>query len=675
VADDVSAALQDALSGPPGLDTLGDFIDLLRPSRRGAEPDELPPGILEALGNDAALRTRLAACVRVALRDLGLAPVLIESGVLKDRGVIATVGAGFGDWVLPPVFPADDARSAIPRVFRHRADFRWVRSVSIREWAQLIELALPGEEVEPLDSAELRLALQKLAQRISAAGTDAEIEARYRWAEHHAAPFRDLPLATRSLFAALDEGEGQPAVEQLLVEVRAARQVVRELREEQPAHGTSLRLTRLTRRLNQQLRRFELLCRLICPRDRGQLSRSLAVLLKDLLAAEQSGKRLRTRIGQGVDLLAYQVTEHTAAKGEKYISGARKAYWKVLRAALVGGALVGVFAIFKLLGKKLSLPLAGEALVYGLNYAVCFVLIYAFGATLATKQPAITASALAKQLDAGASRADGLHEVARSVERIWRTQFVSFLGNLLFAFPFAALVGFAIERSAGFEVVTPDKAQELLAANHPFEGPTLAYAAIAGVFLFVAGLVQGAVDNRVIYTRLEARLAEHPRLRFLGGRQAGFASWVGAHAGGIASNVLLGFLLGSAGVFGRIFGLPIDIRHIAFSSAHVGVAVLDAPELVDGGEAAIVILGVLAIGFVNFLVSFGLTLVMSMKSRQVTVDQGFTLLLLLVRRFVRSPAAWFLPVEKQDPDKEPATSADAAELAASPSGEPKNSTG
>ena len=644
------ALAREVLAGPPGLETLGDLVDLLRPRRGRPEPRDALRALVDAISADDALRDRLRQCVRAALADVTLAPVLVESGVLDDESVLTTLRGAFGEWVLPPVFPEDDARSVLPRLFRRGGDFRWVGAIPTAEWARALALALPEDAAdEGFDHAELGLALRKLAQRISGAGTDAEIEGKRGLASQQGAPFLELPIATRDLLEALGEG-GEPerlAFERVLAQVRAARGVVDQLRDEKSTYGTSLRLTRLTRRLAQQLRRFELLCRLVRPTDQAQLGHALAVLLKDLVEAEQAGRRLRTRIAHGVDLLAFQVTEHTAAKGEKYIHGSRAAYLKVLKAALLGGAWVGVFAIFKLLAKKLSLPLAAEAFVYGLNYAVCFVLIYATGGTLATKQPAITAAAIAKQLDVEGARAEGFAGVARSVERVWRTQFVSFLGNLLFAFPFAALVGFAIEKSAGIEVVNVEKARGLLEANHAFEGPTLGYAAIAGVLLFVAGLTQGAVDNRVVYTRLEARLAEPPRLRLLGRKRAALAKLVGKHAGGIASNVLLGFLLGSAGVFGRIFGLPIDIRHIAFSSAHVGVALLDAPELVDLREALTLVVGVLAIGFVNFFVSFVMTLTMSLQSRQVTLTQGGSLLLFLLRRFFTSPAAWFFPVEKE----------------------------
>lgn len=139
-------------------------------------------------------------------------------------------------------------------------------------------------------------------------------------------------------------------------------------------------------------------------------------------------------------------------------------------------------------------------------------------------------------------------------------------------------------------------------------------------------------------------IERHPRLRFLGRFRPGFVTFVTRHLSGIASNTALGFMLGSAGVIGLIFGLPIDIRHIALSSALAGVAVLDAPGLVDRKTIVTVLLGILGIGLVNFLVSFGLTLSVSLKSRHVTFGQTGRLVLALLKRLVTRPLHWHLPL-------------------------------
>ncbi len=645
---EVERELRAALARPPAVDAIAGLIDLLRPTRRGPSAAERLGLVLAVLEREPELTAALRARIADVLTGMRLVYLLVESGVLQDLGVGSVLARGASALLLPPVPPADDLRGVVPRLFRRADDWRWVRAIPTPEWARLIRLCL-GDSPRGLHE-EVDVALRALALRIGGAGIHEELEGKLAHVDIAASPFLELPIAAdRLLQAARGGSAAEDEIAELRAHVVACRKLVRGLREDKRVHGASLRLTRLTRRMDQQLTRLELLMCLVRPRDEAQRSSALASLLKDLVEAEQAGGRVTRRLAQGVDLLAYQVTEHTAAKGEKYLGGDRRDWWRVLGSALGGGAIVGVFAILKLFASKLDLALAAEAVVYGANYAICFAAIYLTGATLATKQPAITASAIAKQLDTTATRREGLDRVAETVVGVWRTQFVSFLGNLLFAFPAAMLFGLAVEQTLGSEMVSTDKARQLLEANHAFEGPTLFYAAIAGLLLFLSGLLQGIVDNRVVYTGLEARLAHHPRLRWLGGLRQRLAGLVARHAGGLTSNVALGFALGSAGVVGEILGLPIDIRHIAFSSAHVGVAMLDSPSLFDAQEGGLLLIGVLAIGFVNFLVSFGLTLAVTLKSRNVTVTQGGALLMTLARRFVASPLLWFYPVERSEP--------------------------
>ena len=597
---------------------------------------------------DIAAAAPLARTVRECISSVRLVPLLVESGVLDDRDLVAMVGRGIRDWSIPDRLPKDDARGLVPEVFE-RDDWRWINEIPLHGLARLFQLFFESDGGEERLHADVPLALRTLALRLAAAGMHEEVEQKLAFDEHDELLFVDLPRDLDAFLAA-DASERDDALAVVRERCKACRTLVRRLRDDKRTYGTSLRLTRLTRRIEQQVGRMELLLCLVHPRDAGQRSTVVATLFRQLIEAEQSGHRVRRRLGQAVDELAYQITEHTATKGEKYTGGTWRTYATILGAAMGGGAIVGVFAVLKLYASKLSLSLAAQAFVYGLNYAVCFVLIYLVGATLATKQPAITASAIAKQIDERESRQEGLEQVAESVVAVWRNQFAAFLGNLVCAFPVALLFGLVVEPLIGLKMVDAKKAQALMDANHPYEGPTLFYAAVAGVFLFLAGLVQGVVDNRVVYVRLEDRLTHHPRLKWLGRLRAGLASYVVKHAGGLASNVVLGFLLGSAGVVGVILGLPLDIRHIAFSSAHVGIAVLDAPELLNPQQILILVVGVLGIGLMNFVVSFGLTLLVTLKSRQVTVTQGGLLAGLLLRRFVRKPLEWFVPARSERTD-------------------------
>jgi site-specific recombinase len=122
-----------------------------------------------------------------------------------------------------------------------------------------------------------------------------------------------------------------------------------------------------------------------------------------------------------------------------------------------------------------------------------------------------------------------------------------------------------------------------------------------------------------------------------------FADYVEQHLGALAGNFFFGFLLGGATGLGVLFGLPIDIRHIAFSSAYLGYAAAALDFSIPATTAALAFGGVLLIGLTNLLVSFALTLSVAMRARRITFAQSRSLVGLLFGRLLRTPHAFLFP--------------------------------
>jgi len=72
-----------------------------------------------------------------------------------------------------------------------------------------------------------------------------------------------------------------------------------------------------------------------------------------------------------------------------------------------------------------------HAIMYAFNYAMGFVMIYLMNFTLATKQPAMTAAAMAKAISDEDSSKRNYTEFAHLVSRLVRSQFIAFIGNVL----------------------------------------------------------------------------------------------------------------------------------------------------------------------------------------------------------------------------------------------------
>ena len=108
-------------------------------------------------------------------------------------------------------------------------------------------------------------------------------------------------------------------------------------------------------------------------------------------------------------------------------------------------------------------------------------------------------------------------------------------------------------------------------------------------------------------------------------------------------NFLFGCMLGTAGTIGVILGLPIDIRHIAFSSANLGYALngfqFDLPLRAIAWAA----LGVGLIGLTNLAVSFALALRTALGARGIRFEHWTPLLRAIWQRFRAQPRSFLMP--------------------------------
>src|SRR5690606_15127120 len=151
-------------------------------------------------------------------------------------------------------------------------------------------------------------------------------------------------------------------------------------------------------------------------------------LFKNLAAGLRYDEDFSFVVRKGLSLLSTKVVERTGQSGERYFTS-NWADWKHLYwAAAGGGALTGVTDMFKSFTPHQ--PPFAEFLVASCNYAGSFVLMHALGLKLATKQPSMTAAALADRLSSDSSSTVQDEEFTEEVARIARAQFAAVLGNL-----------------------------------------------------------------------------------------------------------------------------------------------------------------------------------------------------------------------------------------------------
>jgi site-specific recombinase len=417
-------------------------------------------------------------------------------------------------------------------------------------------------------------------------------------------------------------------------------------------YGISLRVNQNLLKISQQLERLKYLFPLLIVEKESDKNTNGILLSLRLIKYNCYKNNVRKFMAESTQLLSYEITQHTAKTGEQYITESRKEYFKMFRTALGGGFIVGILCVIKVLLSKVDTSFFGHAFLYSMNYAFGFIAIYILGFTLATKQPAMTASALIKSLEEGVAKqgknSEKYEAFAILFARVFRSQFIAFVGNVIMAFPVSLLGIWLIDYTLDYNIVAT-KWQTLLIDISPIHSLAIFHAAIAGVFLFLSGIISGSIANRDKHNQIYFRIAEHPLLkRSLGkARTLKLSKLYEKRWAGIISNFWFGVFMGSTASIGLFLGLNLDIRHITFASGNLALALYGANYVVSDSMLFWGIFGIGVIGLVNFMVSFSLSLGLAFRSRAISLFELRFVTVSIWKHFKSRPFSFFFPTEKK----------------------------
>ena len=580
-----------------------------------------------------------------------------DSGILSLDGFCFYLGQRLGAHILPLLRDETDLRDLIGKIFHQSSDQQWLESIDDELWRQLFKLLNNGYGFATEKTAiknELLKAITVLSYRISGIGLYPEfINAQPELSEYES-PFlvqnREI-IEFIEAYKKQHRSIGDIAVfipsdaDQALVILEQCRDVVLKIRRATKRIGVSLSLTYLLALLEQCLERVEILLNLLIEDD-DLLYDSIGELLTDVVHAHYTETSVRELMRTNSELIALQVTENASKTGEHYVSTDKKSFFGMYKAAAGAGVIIAIMATLKILTARLVLAPFLHAFLYSMNYALGFMLIHVLHFTVATKQPAMTAAALASTVQRSkGSKTAQIAELAALIISIIRTQFIAILGNISIAIPTAALITWLWQIGLQEPLLTHAKATTLLHSLNPFTSLAIPHAAIAGVCLFLSGLLAGYFDNMAIYRKVGPRLKAHPFLK----KQLGqakldtFSKYIERNLGALAGNFIFGIMLGSMGTIGFILGLPLDIRHIAFASANFIQGLMSINGTPEIGLIIVSFLGVLLIGLTNLFVSFTLTIIVALRARQVRFEQWKPLAKLVFTHFTTRPIDFFWP--------------------------------
>lgn len=625
---------------------LKSFVRQIRPGLIGATSNANVnlAQVLDEVKASPHTREQLKESLAEFLVTRDYTTALTETGLTLESGMFSEIYKRLEYKILPKAVESLDILSFLRRIFDSHSDESWLEEIDRERFGELLDLILPSHErlVEKL-APQLFMSLEILSLRLAGLGYEPIVTHRLRPRREFQHAFMDV---ARHVHLLLEKGES--AIPDLREALSRCHQAVLWIRSRRGAEGVSLALTYRMIKIQEVIRRLELLVQLIESILGEWKVEPARQLFFEVVLAEIRRFDLRRFFSSNIELLAFQITEHTGKAGEHYITRTRAEWHQMLRSASLGGAIVAFIAIAKIIAGHLPWPPAPEAFVYGLIYAVGFVFLHQMGGTLATKQPAMTASTLATALDESTasqthSTMEGLSEV---IVRTIRSQLAAVMGNFVVAFPVAVLIAMPFTLS-GYSFMSVEKAQKIMESLHPFKSLSFWYAGLTGICLFVSGLMAGVADNWFIFNHVGLRLRQAEILkRVVGTHNLDRAiKHIDRHLGFWVGNISLGFFLGMLPALGTITGLPLNIRHITFSSAQFGAALMTLKFHVPLVTSLTVAASVFVIGLINLTVSFSLTLYVVIRSRRIRFSATPLLLRKLSKRLRYHPAEFILPTK------------------------------
>ncbi len=575
-----------------------------------------------------------------------------EVGIFSRRGFISELGRRLYERVLPTPPDRDNLRDVLSLVFHDPADIRWVAAVSEDTWLRLVDAlrlrSVEGEEALERARDEQLYALEMLSLWLAAEELEPELIRLDPDIVEKDSPFvaqqREVAAFVQACRGGIEgRGSGRPDSARIQVLLDQCAEQVSRFRSRALEKGTSIRLTYLLERLDQTLLRIRALLKVLDAPDMHEAGVAAVSLFKRLVAAAALRHSVSHLWRENVRLLSRSVTENASGSGEHYITRNAVEYLRMLRSGAGAGAIIAIMAILKLQIAGLGLAPLPETILICLNYGLGFVLIHVLHFTVATKQPAMTAAAIAEAVEKSDTGRADLGRLAELLIQVGRSQFIAVVGNVVAALPVAVLTGWLYVLYFGAPVLDSAGADNELNELRPFAGLALFHAAIAGVWLFLAGLISGFFDNRCAYLDLPGRLRRHPLLqgRLSRQRRDALADYVAGNHGALAGNFFFGVLLGGTAFVGYVVGLPLDIRHVAFAAANLGYVVISVPPGLL--ELLFYFLCVILIAAVNLWVSFGLALYVALNARETRIGNPVHLFGAYIRRLRRRPLEFLFP--------------------------------
>ena len=617
--------------------------------------------VLDALEADPELAQRFRQWWAVLDEQVDASTLLADFGFAVRSAFLSELADRLRMRLLPMTPETNDSAELFSLVMNHPDDAKWIALLdgpTLQRLAQLLHV--PGHKSVGASLSrwqeELLQALQYCGSQIRAAGLSAEVRQRMDAQARQAEPFHGLASEVEQFCRVYVEagqahaGQVDAAVQDAALALKARLDACRGAAQSVYAHlednGISVELVFILRQMRLRLLRMrELLDGLIS----SEAPAAAAHLMAQLALRGHERRSIGALVSSSTSLLAAKMAERSAETGEHYITRNAAEYSTMLKQAAGGGVATALTTWAKFALGSLGLVAFWGGFAAGLMYAASFVLIQLMHWTLATKQPAATAPAMAAKLtDIKDSQA--VEAFTDEITHLVRSQVAAVVGNVGLVMPAVLLISLALYALSGQPMITPEEARQVLDKLHLLHPSTLLFAAFTGILLFASSLVAGWAENWFVLYRLDSAIRHNPRISASLGpeRAQRWASFLRRNISGFAGNISLGLMLGIVPVLMAFFGLGLDVRHVTLSMGQLsaafttlaleqGMAILREPALWW------CLLAIPLIGVANLSVSFYLAFQLASRAHVLSRAQRLRLRQSLMRRVRQRFSSFFVP--------------------------------
>ncbi len=598
--------------------------------------------LIQMLERNPQWRQGVAAALRSILQETSALEILVSGGVSNPSGFWSEALERIGMHLLPKAPENHDLAQLFSEVFKSESDALWFEQLEPETFQSILNLYCfkSGPDDFSHLHQNIKDALLLLAIQIEATGLSADIRHRLNHSDFKTLPFFGFSRFTQDFLSSSSVSE--VSSKEFLSRLEKCFSAIKEVYSQLDEYGVSVHIVYQIERINSQLSRMQVLAELLSSEEsRPELLSKLTVRL---IREHLERRSLFSLIEDDLSMLSRKISERSAQTGEHYITRTRGELLHMFGHACGGGFITAFTILFKTMLAHVGTSPLMHGMINGLNYSASFVLIQFQGFTLATKQPAMTANALAARMDA-VEDPKALSELVDEILHLLRSQTIAVIGNILAVAPTILAFDFIIHHFFHHHILSEEKSVATVESLSLFS-LTLYYAALTGGLLWLSSIISGWVDNWAAYRKLTAALTHNRRLNFVLGerRTRALALWLKMHLAGLSGNISLGFMLALTPVIGEFIGLPLDVRHVTLSSgslaaaaASLGASVFFAPEFWFS------IVGILGIGTLNLTVAFSLSLLVAIRARNVKAPGRKMIYHAVWERVRKNPLVLFIP--------------------------------